>query len=128
MDQYKALAKDGGYDRLAALTVRLAQGLRDICASYKVPCHINQLGPMIQMFLTDVENPSFENFSRVSMQPLAMFTMALLAEGVLFALPGSTHVYLSFAHTDEDVDAILCGADKVLGRYDFACLVEAGKK
>ena len=127
MDQYKVLAKVGGYDRLAALAARLADGLRDIFASHNMPRHINQLGPMIQMFLTDVENPSFENFSQVNMQPLAMFTMALLAEGVLFALPGSTHVYLSFAHTDEDIDAILRSADKVLGRYDFACLVEAGK-
>ena len=123
VDEYVRIDAEGGFTQLTELTEKLVQGMSDIFRSYNVPCHINQLGPMLQMFLCNQDDPGFKSFSSADARPLYLFTMALLSEGVLFALPGSTHVYISFCHTEEDVETILDGARKVLERYDFSCLV-----
>ena len=119
---YQDLWQDGSYDMLFELSEFLASGLREIFRRKNVPCHVNQLGPMLQMFLTQRE-PSFANYAKVSTEPLRLFSMAMLAEGILFALPGSTHVYLSFRHNRKSIEDILAGAERVLERYDFANLV-----
>jgi hypothetical protein len=46
---------------------------------------------------------------------------------VLLSLPTSNHIYLSFAHTAQDIATVLGATARVLDRHDFAQLVrEAG--
>jgi glutamate-1-semialdehyde aminotransferase len=51
-----------------------------------------------------------------------LFHLALLTEGVL-TIPGSNDFFLSFAHTESDVAAIVDAARRVLGRFDFATVL-----
>jgi glutamate-1-semialdehyde 2,1-aminomutase len=115
---YQARGQDGGYPRLFALSARLAAGIRAAFASRGIPCHVNQLGPMLQIFLAAGE-PSFERMSGLDPRPLALFYLALLSEGALLSLPTSNHIYLSFAHTEADVDFLIGCARRVLEEHDF---------
>jgi len=121
---YGELERQGEYTRLTARSSRLATGLRDAFRSRAVPCHVNQLGPMLQLFLSDAK-PGFEIFSRLPSGPLALFYLALINSGILLSLPTSNHVYLSFAHTDADINRILDQVATVLESYDFGALVRA---
>jgi glutamate-1-semialdehyde aminotransferase len=47
----------------------------------------------------------------------------MINEGVLLSLPTSNHIYLSFAHTDADIERALAAARQVLERYDFGAIV-----
>jgi glutamate-1-semialdehyde 2,1-aminomutase len=122
--EYRRLHAAGEYAALAGRAQRLADGIRGACRARGVSCHVNQLGPMLQLFFT-AESPSFEVFSRVPTAALASFYLALINEGILLSLPTSNHIYLSFAHTDTDIDAALAAVGRVLERYDFAALVRA---
>lgn len=120
--EYRRLDGQGGYARLDGLGARLAEGLRSAFARRKVPCHVNQLGPMLQIF-TSAAAPGFVAFSSLDTAPIALFYLALINEGVLLSLPTSNHIYLSFAHTETDIDEIVAKAGVVLDRYDFGVLV-----
>lgn len=119
---YRALAAEGAYPKLEARAQCLAQGLRTAFRNRGVPFHANQLGSMLQLFLSDAE-PGFAAFSALGTRPLELFYLALIGEGVLLSLPTSNHIYLSFAHTDEDIARILQAVAIVLDRYDFRALL-----
>lgn len=121
---YAELERTGGYRRLNDLSVRLADGLRAAFAARRVPFHANQLGPMLQLFLSNA-TPGFENFAGLPSGPLQLFYLALINEGVLLSLPTSNHIYLSFAHTDADIATVIEKAAVVLNRYDFREIVDA---
>jgi glutamate-1-semialdehyde aminotransferase len=125
---YKKIAEDDGFNQLAQRTTKMVKNMLECFSAHGVPCHINQLGPMLQLFFTDPAQPNFGAYSRVDTRPVSLFTLALLAEGVLFGLPGSTHVYISFCHTDQDFERIIQGTDNVLRRHDFASLVAAANE
>lgn len=125
IDEYQELAAQNRYASLADLSRRLAVGIAAAFKGRSIPCHVNQLGPMLQLFLSDAE-PRFESFSRIPPGPLALFYVALINEGVLLSLPTSNHIYLSFAHTESDVDRILGAVSTVLDTYDFGAVVRAG--
>jgi len=120
--EYRRLDGQGGYAQLDALAARLATGLRAAFARRSVPCHVNQLGPMLQIFMSGAK-PGFVAFSSLDTGPVALFYLALINEGVLLSLPTSNHIYLSFAHTAADIDEIVAKAGVVLDRYDFGALV-----
>lgn len=124
---YEELGHSGGYERLGALAQRLAEGLRKAFATRGVPFHANQHGPMLQLFLSDAA-PCFEAFAGLPAEPLQLFYLALINEGVLLSLPTSNHIYLSFAHTDEDISTVLDATARVLDRNDFAGLVRAAAR
>jgi glutamate-1-semialdehyde 2,1-aminomutase len=121
---YRALERDGEYQRLNALAKRLATGLATAFAARDVPFHANQHGPMLQIFLSTAE-PGFETFAGLPTGPVHSFYLALINEGVLLSLPTSNHIYLSFAHSDADIDLVLEKTWTVLRKYDFRGIVAA---
>lgn len=121
---YRELDENGGYTRLASQSARLAEGIRSAFRLHGVPCHVNQIGPMLQLFLTDAP-ATFARYAQVPTGALALFYLALINEGVLLSLPTSNHIYLSFAHTDADFENIVTATNTVLSKYDIGCLVHA---
>jgi glutamate-1-semialdehyde 2,1-aminomutase len=121
---YHDLDVGDGYRVLLGRTENLARGIRDLFRRRGVPCHVNQLGPMMQLFFSDAE-PGFEAFSRIPAEPLALFYLAMINEGILLSLPASNHIYFSFAHSEGDMARILEKATIVLDRYDFRALIRA---
>ncbi len=122
--EYRKLDGAGAYAALHDRSRRLAEGLRAAFVRHGVPAHVNQLGPMLQLFLTRAAH-TFEGCAASPSWPVMLFYLALINEGILLSLPTSNHIYLSFAHTDADIVQILAKADAVLSSYDFAALVDA---
>jgi glutamate-1-semialdehyde 2,1-aminomutase len=119
---YGELGEGGQYSVLEGRARRLADGLRAAFTSAGVPHHVNQLSSMLQLFFSE-RAPSFEAFAQVPPGPVALFYLAMINEGVLLSLPTSNHIYLSFAHTDADIERALAAARQVLERYDFGAIV-----
>ena len=115
---YQQLHNEGRYEDLFHIGETLAEGIRQAFSSRDIPCHVNQLGPMLQIFLSD-EEPGFERFANLDMEVLSLFFLALINEGVILTLPTSNHIYLSFLHTADDIQTIINKVNLVLGKYDF---------
>ncbi len=122
INAYRNLDADDQYGHLFDIGERLAQGIRQAFRAHDVPCHVNQLGPMLQIFLS-AEKPTFENYIGLDPEVLSLFFLALINEGVILTLPTSGHIYLSFAHTHEDIDEIIEKVNLVLNKYDFSSLI-----
>jgi glutamate-1-semialdehyde 2,1-aminomutase len=121
MTAYRQLGATGAYHALARLAAQLGEGLRDAFATHDIPCHVNQLGPMVRLFLTD--GPAdFEHCTSLDRRPINLFHLALITEGVL-TIPGSNDFFLSFAHTASDIAAIVDAARRVLAKFDFRSVV-----
>jgi len=118
---YETRAADGSYERLAGLTARLADGLVTLFARHGVPCHANRLGSMVQLFQSDAA-PDFAHYATLDRTLVRHLYLALLVEGSMLSLPSSDHVYLSFAHSDADVDLVLAAAGRCFERYELAAL------
>lgn len=118
--RYAELGAAGGYVQLDALASRLADGLREQFTRRDLPCLTRQLGPMVRVFLTDGPD-EFEHCEALDSRPVNLFHLGLITEGV-FTLPGSNDFFLSFAHTDADIDTIVSAAGRVLDRFGFARL------
>jgi glutamate-1-semialdehyde aminotransferase len=84
-----------------------------------MPLHINRMGSMMQLFLTDAP-ASFERYATVGTELLELFYLALLCRGVMLSLPTSNHIYFSLAHGDADFAEIAAAAADVLDAYPFA--------
>ena len=122
INAYRDLDANNQYEHLFEIGERLAGGIRQAFRTRDIPCHVNQLGPMLQIFLS-AEEPAFENYIGLDPQILSLFFLALINEGVILTLPTSGHVYLSFAHTHEDIDEIIGKVNLVLDKYDFSSLI-----
>jgi glutamate-1-semialdehyde 2,1-aminomutase len=122
LDLYARHGRENGYAGIAALTSRLAAGLRQAFAGHGIACHANHLGPMVRLFLT-AGPPTHDHCAKLDPKAVNLFHLALLTEGVL-TIPGSNDFFLSFAHTTEDVDYIVTAAQRVLSRFDFSPVTE----
>ena len=122
IDTYRDLAAGNGYGHLFTIGEKLAGGIRQAFKKRHIPCHVNQIGPMLQIFLS-AEEPAFENYIGLDPEVLSFFFLALINEGVILTLPTSGHIYLSFAHTHEDIDEIIRKVNLVLDKYDFSSLI-----
>ena len=117
--EYKRLDAAGEYDRLASDVGQLKSSLLQIFSDAGIGLHVNSLGSMMQLYLTD-ELPSFERYVGLSTELLELLYLALINEGVMLSLPTSNHVYFSFAHSGEDFTQIEKSARAVLSKYPFA--------
>lgn len=119
---YQKLDKENGYQHLHDIGIQLAEGIHQAFSSRNIPCHVNQLGPMLQLFLSDDE-PSFERYATLGLEVLSLFFLALINEGVILTLPTSNHIYLSFSHSKDDINTVVKKVNLVLDKYDFKSLL-----
>jgi glutamate-1-semialdehyde 2,1-aminomutase len=122
MRDYAQRQADGGYGRIAVLAQRLGDGLVATFAAHGVALHANALGPILRIFMLDGA-ANYDRASVTNRKQLNLFHLALLTEGVL-TIPGSNDFFLSFSHSEADIDAIIAAAARVLERFDFASAVD----
>nr|WP_234402378.1 glutamate-1-semialdehyde 2,1-aminomutase [Oceanobacillus damuensis] len=108
------LAMTAGYETLAALTKEsyeaisekvdhLVDGFRAAAAEYDIPLHINRAGSMVGVFFTNEEVTDFESAQASNLDYFAQYYRAMMDEGVFLPPSQFEGLFLSTAHTDEDI-------------------------
>jgi len=118
INEYKRLDSEGDYEKLFSRVAAIKSTLIEIFATHGLPLHVNSLGSMAQLFISD-GHPSFEAFSKLDHGLLDLFYLALINQGVMLSLPGSNHIYFSFAHDEAAFLEIEETAKCVLEKYPF---------
>ncbi|GAA4899707.1 glutamate-1-semialdehyde 2,1-aminomutase [Ferrimonas pelagia] len=115
--QLEILQLPGLYDELAAKTQRVAEGIKAQADKAGVPMAINYVGGMFGLFFTEEQNiTSFAQVTRCNMEHFKAFFHGMLEEGVNLAPSAYEAGFLSMAHTDEDIDATIAAAGRVLAK------------
>lgn len=119
--EYRELDTRGEYQRLEERTRRVKLTLEHEFRRAGFACQVNQLASMLQIHL-GANEMCFETSRGHDGRLLELFYLAMLNQGVLLSLPTSNHIYFSFAHTDQDIEAVLRAIRQAFDTYGFASL------
>ncbi|WP_010651056.1 glutamate-1-semialdehyde 2,1-aminomutase [Oceanobacillus massiliensis] len=108
------LAMTAGYETLSALTEEsyqainekvdsLIDGFRTAAADYDIPLHINRAGSMVGVFFTDESVVDFNSAQTSNLDYFAQYYRAMMEEGIFLPPSQFEGLFLSTAHSDEDI-------------------------
>lgn len=119
---YAALTKlsaPGIYDELEAKGERLADGLRQAVADTGVKACVNGFGSLATIFFTEGPVTDWGSASASDTDMFADYFRRMLDQGFLIAPSQYEALFVSLAHTDDEIDSFVAAARKSL-----AALVE----
>lgn len=115
--QLQALEESNAWERLEQTSGQLEKGLRDILAELSWPLVLNRVGSMLTLFFTEGiggEVSSFESATRSDTKAHARFFREMLSNGVHLPPSQFEALFVSLAHSTDDVDRTLEAARRSL--------------
>lgn len=117
------LAMTAGYETLSQLTPesykeferkvdRLEEGLHAAAEKYEIPHTINRAGSMIGIFFTNEEVKNYEGAKSSDLELFSAYYREMANEGVFLPPSQFEGLFLSTAHTDEDIEKTIQAAEK----------------
>jgi glutamate-1-semialdehyde 2,1-aminomutase len=108
------LARPGTYERLNELGQKLGDGLIAAAAAAKVPVQVNRLGSMVTMFFTATPVTDYASAKTSDTGRFGTFFRAMREAGVF--LPPSQYeaMFVSLAHSDDDLAKVIAAARAAL--------------
>ena len=109
------LSSEASYADLYRRSDRLREGLAQLMAEKSVAGSVVGMGPVYQVWFADAEIHNYRDAARHSRPDLfRIWWEEMLDRGVLFHPGHLENLFLSFAHSDADIDATLERADASL--------------
>jgi glutamate-1-semialdehyde 2,1-aminomutase len=100
----QCLARLGAYHLLAARTKKLCAGIQKAANDSKIKVRINSIGSMFTVFFTDQNVIDYQTAKSQDSALFRKFFHALLAEGVYFAPSPFEANFVSWVHTEKDIE------------------------
>jgi len=110
----KQLTKPGLYDEMTQLARRLVFGLRAELADAGIQAQINAIGSLATVFFTPGPVRNYTDAKRSDTKRYARFFREMLDRGIFLAPSQFEAVFLSAAHTSQDIDRTLAAARESL--------------
>jgi glutamate-1-semialdehyde 2,1-aminomutase len=104
------LEASGFYPTLDAKAARLAEGVRRAFAEAGVPGQINVSGSLLTVFFTGTQVRDYAGAKKSDTARFAAFFREMLGQGILLPPSQFEALFVSAAHTDDDVDRTISGA------------------
>ena len=108
------LLDDAAYARLESLGARLEAGLATTAREAGIPARVQRVASLLTLFFARGPVRSEDDARTADRALFGRFHAAMLARGVLLPPSQLECLFLSLAHTDEDVDAITSAAAAAL--------------
>ncbi len=98
------------YEVLEARGAQLEIGLKTAAEAHNVPVTINRVGSMITVFFTDRPVTDFQSASTTDTERFKRWFHGLLNRGIYWPASAYEAAFLSYAHTEDDIDRIVQAA------------------
>jgi glutamate-1-semialdehyde 2,1-aminomutase len=102
------------YDALERKGTQMEEGLRQNVEEVGIPYHINRVGSMVCLFFTGDPVISYEQARLVDTERFAKYFRHMLAEGVLLPPSQFEGMFISLAHSDDDITKTLEASRRAL--------------
>jgi glutamate-1-semialdehyde 2,1-aminomutase len=103
-----ALSRPGVYESLFAHGARLLNGLRAIAGELGLPVQVQGIGPVGQLWFSEQAIRCYRDAARHARPELfTAWWQEMMARGVLFHPSQDENLFISTAHSDEDIDGTL---------------------
>jgi len=109
----RELRKPGAYERLHALGRNLREGYARLLQEFEIPGQVLGDGPLCQVLFTENPVMDYRTAFRADREKGRQFALGLFKSGI-FLNPMGTKLYVSLAHTDEDIQRMIEIGEKVL--------------
>lgn len=103
----KLLQKPGTYEALEENTNRLAGGLKAVAAEAGFPLWVNAAGAMFSAFFTETPVKDYASACTSDTERFGRYFRGMLERGIYLAASQYEAVFLSTAHTADDIDFTL---------------------
>jgi glutamate-1-semialdehyde 2,1-aminomutase len=109
------LATPGIYQSLFNRSERLMRGMSERLKSSGFDCEVVGVGPLFQVWFTDSPIRNYRDAVRSARKDLfRIWWKEMMSRGVLFHPDAFENLFISFAHTDTDVELTLQAVDDAL--------------
>lgn len=102
------------YKHIDSLSAKLAEGLREIIKRTGIKATVSCIGSLSTLFFTDTAVHSYNDALKCDTKMYGRFFSSMLKQGVYLAPAQFEAAFVSFAHTEEDIDRTLACAEKAL--------------
>ncbi|MCU9614034.1 glutamate-1-semialdehyde 2,1-aminomutase [Caldibacillus lycopersici] len=121
------LAMTAGYETLRQLTEEdyqefnrkgdlLEDGFKKAASKYNIPFTVNRAGSMIGFFFTNEKVINFETARTSNLQFFAEYYREMALQGIFLPPSQFEGLFLSKAHTDEDIEKTIQAAEKAFAK------------
>jgi glutamate-1-semialdehyde 2,1-aminomutase len=108
------LREPGKYEALFARCARFYRGLSAILERHGLPGYVVGLGPVLQVWFAEKPIRNYRDAARYANHDLfRRWWEGMLERGVLFHPGAFENLFVSFAHSEEDIKRTLIAADEV---------------
>jgi glutamate-1-semialdehyde 2,1-aminomutase len=108
------LSVPGTYEALSARCARFYQSLSDLLKRHRLPAYVVGLGPVLQVWFAEEPIRNYRDAARHANHELfRLWWERMLERNVLFHPGAFENLFVSFAHSDADIDDTLRHADEV---------------
>ena len=109
------IAADNFFENLNAKVNTLVKGIQQKAAAHNIAMTQNIVGGMFGLFFTDADQVSnFEQATQCNLEQFKAFYHGMLDEGIYLAPSAYEAGFVSAMHSDEDIQATIDAADRVL--------------
>ena len=110
----RVLRDTNPYPELERLATRLAAGLEDAARQAGIPVSINQFNSMLTLFFNPNPVTDWTTASRSDTQRYARYFWGLIDGGIYMPCSQFEALFVSTAHTDQEIDTTIAAAQKVM--------------
>jgi len=100
----RLLEEPGIYEELERKTAKLAEGFLRNARRTGVPLKVNRVGSMLSPYFTEQDVVNYETAQRSNMERFKRYHAAMLDLGILTAPTPYEVMFVSTAHSDEDIE------------------------
>jgi glutamate-1-semialdehyde 2,1-aminomutase len=108
----KILSQKGVYEDLEGKGAYLEKNINGLIRRYSIPARVNRAGSLMTIFFTKDDVFDFKSALTSDTNCFAMFYRGMLEKGVYLPPSQFEAIFISLAHTKEDIDRILDAAEK----------------
>lgn len=109
-------AKGTAYDHLESRSAMLEAGLADAAKQAGVPVRINRVGSIMSCFFTDRRVQNFADVQSTNIKQFKKFFAEMLKQGIYLAPSAYEAMFVSLAHTKDDIEKTIEAARKSFRR------------
>ena len=99
------------YEKVNSLSEMFRKGLEDIIKRYDVPCTVNGIGSLSCLYFTPDAVTDYESAKKSDTEQFKKYFHHMLDRGNYFGASQFEAVFISSAHTSENIEKTLCDAD-----------------
>ncbi|MFC4556588.1 glutamate-1-semialdehyde 2,1-aminomutase [Virgibacillus kekensis] len=92
------------YEDINAKVDRLVEGYKQAAIDYDIPLHINRAGSMVGFFFTNEPVINYESAQQSNLDYFSQYYRAMMEEGIFLPPSQFEGLFLSTAHTEEDIE------------------------